>query len=159
MFPAINKKTNRSVSVSKKTRVAASQIGQAAWCGHAASLRHKAAVERKKSGKPQERSELMIQGELAHQKLTRATERANSDKRCFVASYALGQEHPATHSLRIWRESTLLNSAAGRGFVKVYYAASPVVIAALGRFRLFKSVSTWTVLLLARAFAGYQEGK
>lgn len=145
--------------MSKKVRIAASQIGQAAWCGHAASLRHKAAIERKRSGKPQERSDLMVQGDLAHQKLTRAVERANRDKRCFVASYALGQEHPATHSLRVWRESTLLNSAAGRGFVKAYYAASPVVIAVLGRFRLFKSVSTWAVLLLARVFAGYQEGK
>lgn len=50
------------------------------------------------------------------------------DRRCFVASWACGPDAQETAALRAWRDRSLLGSAAGRAFVRAYYAASPALI-------------------------------
>ncbi len=48
------------------------------------------------------------------------------DKRCFVATAALGDpDAPEVRTLRAWRDRTLLPSRAGRLFVAAYYRVSP----------------------------------
>ena len=130
----------------KEDYVSASEIGKAAWCPHGASL---AARGCKADSRHKERTD---RGTRSHERLTQAVV-ATQDRRCFVASYALGPDHVVTQQLRVWRDASLRPHWFGRAFIATYYALSPVVIRLLGWSSLFKSVSRWMVISLARSVA------
>lgn len=50
------------------------------------------------------------------------------DARCFVATMAYGIDAPETNHLRDWRDRVLMQSAAGRVLVAVYYWLSPSLV-------------------------------
>jgi hypothetical protein len=122
--------------------LSASEIGKAAWCPHGASLQARGC---KPDARHKERTE---RGKDAHARLTQAVV-AGEDRRCFVASYALGPDHGATQQLRVWRDETLKPRVMGRLFISVYYGVSPWLIRVLGRVPGFKLISRWVVLKLA----------
>jgi hypothetical protein len=55
------------------------------------------------------------------------TVRRSRDSRCFIATAVYGSDAWETELLRIWRDEVLLQSKAGRIFVRVYYAVSPPI--------------------------------
>lgn len=58
---------------------------------------------------------------------------AQTDNRCFVASWACGPNHKATNILRAYRDQKLLTNTFGRAFVHIYYFLSPILISFLKR--------------------------
>lgn len=142
--------------MSKKIRVTASDIGSVAWCPHSASIQNIAKKDKNIAGLIITNQPLRKEGIRSHQKVTKQAIKASSDKRCFVASYALGEDHPATESLRIWRDRILLKSIFGRLFIKAYYLTSPPLIFMFGHSKLFNKISKKLVLRLSRRFAGYK---
>lgn len=68
----------------------------------------------------------MRKGNIAHEQFNRAQ---TQDNRCYVATYAYGQNHPRTQMLRHWRDQRLANTTLGRVFITVYYALSPILVA------------------------------
>ena len=54
-------------------------------------------------------------------------------KGCYIATHSLGQEHPITFELRIFRDTVLENSRIGILFLKVYYTLSPLAVTFLTR--------------------------
>lgn len=119
--------------------VNASDIGKASFCPHALCLQKK---HRPAPGKRQ------VVGSRAHAELNREI-LSPQDKRCFVASYALGAEHPDTQKLRDWRDERLMCSAPGRVLVRGYYWASPKLIATFGASQLLKKISAYFVMAMA----------
>lgn len=129
--------------------VSASEIGKTAWCPHGASLLARGA-------KPDARHfERTNRGTASHERLTeevRATQ--GRDKRCFVATYALGTNHPTTNRLRAWRDDFLLQHSAGRLFVTGYYLLSPRLIRVLGNNRRVRLICAWAVKKFAHCIGG-----
>ena len=123
-------------------RVSASEVGKVVWCPHAASL----IARGSKQSKEAERR--TASGTIGHEQLT-ARVIANQDRRCFVASYAIGENHPITDDLRNWRDQYLKKHLLGRVFIVVYYAISPILISYFGGNRLFKTLSANLVTKLA----------
>lgn len=130
---------NCLVFFKKNPVVIASDIGKAKICPHSLSIKHAPKSGRKPS---------YLVGIEKHEQLTDYM--LAKDRRCFVATYALGEDHPDTIKLRAWRDRVLMKSFAGRVFVRTYYAASPLAIDFLGASRLFKSASASFVSWLAR---------
>jgi hypothetical protein len=56
------------------------------------------------------------------------------DKRCFIATAVYGEDAVQTTILRNFRDRFLMESSAGRAFVKLYYAVSPWVVRTTLRF-------------------------
>lgn len=123
-------------------RVSASEVGKVVWCPHAASL----IARGSKQSKEAERR--TASGTIGHEQLT-ARVIANQDRRCFVASYAIGENHPITDDLRNWRDQYLKKHLLGRIFIAAYYATSPILIRCFGGSRLFKTLSASLVTKLA----------
>lgn len=73
------------------------------------------------------------QGERAHLAFALEGRERASDARCFVASAVYGADAPQTQALRQWRDRALMHSALGRLGVRLYYAVSPTIAAALIR--------------------------
>jgi hypothetical protein len=126
--------------------VNASDIGKAAFCPHALCLQKK---HRPSPGKRE------IVGSRAHAELNREL-LSPQDKRCFIASYALGQDHPDTQKLRDWRDQRLLGTGAGRVLVQAYYWASPKLIAIFGASQLIKRLSARSVQFIAARIKVYR---
>lgn len=99
-----------------KVMVNASDVGKAAYCPHALSLQSRS------NAKP---GEAAIRGTQAHDDLNHYLLNGG-DKRCFVATYALGEQHPTTHALRVWRDRALKPYVCGRLLVATYYWVSPI---------------------------------
>lgn len=76
------------------------------------------------------------------------------DRRCFVASWALGPDDEDTERLRRWRDERLLGSAPGRLARDVYYAVSPVLISLLSPIPGARAVSARVVRLISRLLTG-----
>lgn len=72
------------------------------------------------------------------------------DRRCFVASWALGPEHWATEELRLWRDRALLGNEQGRRAVEVYYRWSPRAIALARRLPGAKALCSAILEMIAR---------
>ncbi len=134
-----------------KKMVSASDVGKVAWCPHGASLiargvkpdaRHKVRTDR---------------GTASHQKLTHDVIQSQ-DKRCFVASYAFGVNHPITCHLRMWRDQSLATRPAGRRFITAYYAVSPILISICQWIPGFRWLSRTAICGLIRIL-GIQGGK
>ncbi|MEW6355642.1 MAG: CFI-box-CTERM domain-containing protein [Planctomycetota bacterium] len=63
-----------------------------------------------------------------------ATKVELEQSRCLIATAAYGSPfHPSVCALRRWRDHTLRRTAAGRLFVKAYYAASPLFVPIIRR--------------------------
>lgn len=107
--------------IKRKALVRASDIGKAAYCPHAMCL-----AKRDSAGRPAT-SSLMARGTSMHEELTDRVVGA-SDRRCYIASYAFGIDHPTTVALRDWRDRALLPTRRGRFVVRMYYRLSPTVI-------------------------------
>lgn len=57
---------------------------------------------------------------------------------CYIATAVYGSyDAPEVLVLRRWRDQSLTRTAAGRGLVRLYYAASPTVVRACGDRRWF----------------------
>lgn len=125
----------------KKKVVSASDIGRVAYCPHASYLStiHHHSNSTKK---------LLSYGDKQHEIATKKA--IKEDKRCFIASYALGENHGATRSLRRFRDDCLLPFVLGRCFIRAYYFLSPKIITAFGSSSLFKACSVRVVLLCER---------
>jgi hypothetical protein len=79
---------------------------------------------------------------------------AGGDRRCFVASWALGPDDEDTEKLRRWRDERLLGSAPGRLARDAYYAVSPVLIRLLAPIPGAREVSARVVRLISRLLTG-----
>jgi hypothetical protein len=64
---------------------------------------------------------------------------SSQDDRCFIASYIYGIEDPRTCYFRSFRDQTLLPTRVGRLLVRIYYALSPLVVAACSRSNRLES--------------------
>lgn len=123
-----------------KVMVNASDVGKAAYCPHALSLQSRS------SAKP---GEAAIRGTQAHDDLNHYLLNGG-DKRCFVATYALGEQHPTTHALRVWRDRALKPYVCGRLLVATYYWVSPLLISLAGSRPWCKRVAAKLVQGFAR---------
>lgn len=57
---------------------------------------------------------------------------------CYIATAVYGSyDAPEVLVLRQWRDESLTRTAAGRGFIRLYYATSPTVVRACGDRRWF----------------------
>jgi hypothetical protein len=94
-------------------------------------------------------------GESAHLAFARNSERLMAeqdemamrarDRRCYVASYAFGEDDPITHALRVWRDEVLLHMRLGRIFVRVYYRISPSLIRVARHLPFFKRFTAFVI--------------
>lgn len=123
-----------------KVMVNASDVGKAAYCPHALSLQSRS------NAKP---GEAAIRGTQAHDDLNHYLLNGG-DKRCFVATYALGEQHPTTHALRAWRDRALKPYVCGRLLVATYYWVSPLLISLAGSRPWCKRVAAKLVQGFAR---------
>ncbi len=58
---------------------------------------------------------------------------------CYIATCVYGSyDCPQVRTLRRFRDDTLKQSAAGRAFVRVYYALSPTLVRRFGHTKLFR---------------------
>lgn len=93
-------------------------------------------------------------GTAAHSEWERTGGGVKPDSRCFVASWALGQDDPDTRRLRAWRDGVLLGLPGGRIARDAYYAVSPFLIKALSPIPGTRRAAAWAVRLAARLLAG-----
>ncbi len=49
-------------------------------------------------------------------------------KKCYIATYAFGENHHITNSLRLFKSDYLNNSSIGNKLIEVYYSISPKII-------------------------------
>lgn len=133
----------------KDKPISASKIGKMAWCPHGSSLQENGARVSSHSVK------LSDQGTESHEQLTQAViSHGQQDKRCFVASFALGVDHPITQVLRDWRDQKLMVSTIGRLFVECYYGLSPAFVQLMGWLPGGKTVSGAVVVFVAKKITG-----
>lgn len=123
-----------------KVMVNASDVGKAAYCPHALSL------QSRPNSKP---GEAARRGTQAHDGLNHYLLNGG-DKRCFVATYALGEQHPTTHALRVWRDRALKPYVCGRLLVAAYYWLSPILISLAGSSPWCRRVAAKLVKGVAR---------
>ena len=117
--------------------VNASSIGEVEFCAQSFYLRQT-------GERPSLRAiEKMERGSLEHA-------RVSSDRRCYIASYAFGEDHPVVENLRLFRDRVLMKTWYGRLFILFYYTLSPILIQTLGRFRLFNQLSKALVIKVAQ---------
>lgn len=95
------------------------------------------------------------EGTLAHQEFEARGGRP--DRRCFVASWAIGPDDPVTERLREWRDAVLMPAPWGRALVRVYYAISPVAVAVCSRIPGARRASASAVRFIASLLAGRGE--
>jgi hypothetical protein len=104
----------------KRQWVSASDVGRASFCPHYLELNRKGAQPSREAVVARKR------GEERHNELNRQAE----DRRCYVATYLYGADHPKTQLLRSYRDRELLSTSLGRMLVRLYYLVSPAMILA-----------------------------
>lgn len=80
---------------------------------------------------------------------------ASVPSKCFVATVAFGENDARTKTLRIWRDTTLVKSAAGRRFIDWYYRNGEVLSLYLGMNALTLAttrIALGGIVILLRAF-------
>jgi len=102
--------------------ISASEVGRAKLCAHALELKYSGAAVSASAEKARAR------GDAAHEQFNTQMRNAERGSRCFIASQVYGLNDPRTDSLRVWRDTVLMPTAAGRLFVKIYYASSPYLV-------------------------------
>ena len=128
-------KTNKMIS--------ASSIGKTVYCPHAhyLSTKHKVGVHTQSR---------LNYGDNKHLHVGKIAEK--QDKRCFVASYAIGENHQVTQELRDYRDAKLLTNNIGKFLVFLYYKLSPVLIRMLGNSTRVKAFAGTLVRLFHSLF-------
>jgi len=106
--------------------VSASDIGKAAYCPHSLALSKRKHADNVESDAARQR------GTDLHEDLTGKV-MGDLDKRCYVATYAFGEDDPITQSLRAWRDRVLKPTWWGRALVRTYYRCSPWLVACCQR--------------------------
>lgn len=106
--------------------VNASEIHQVAYCPQKLAFARRG----KKIAQPEAAvlARQLERGNQYHQQAAEAALAQTGSKRCYIATYALGPNHPTTQHLREWRDRSLRKSFAGRCLVEVYYLVSPLLI-------------------------------
>jgi hypothetical protein len=75
----------------------------------------------------------------------------SSDKRCFIATAAAGEQALEVQTLRAWRDKVLAGSRAGRSAISVYYRFSPPIAGMIKDSRIArKTVRSLVVVPMAR---------
>jgi len=65
----------------------------------------------------------------------------NDSQGCYVATCVYGSyDCPEVWTLRRFRDGTLASTAAGRAFIKTYYATSPTIVKWFGHARWFRAL-------------------
>ena len=65
----------------------------------------------------------------------------NDSQGCYVATCVYGSyDCPEVWTLRRFRDGTLASTAAGRAFIKTYYATSPTIVKWFGHARWFRNL-------------------
>lgn len=123
--------------------ISASSIGKTVYCPHAHYLSTKHKV-----GKNTQSN--FNYGDKKHLQVSDVAEK--QDKRCFVASYAIGENHHVTQELRDYRDAKLLTNNIGASLVFLYYKLSPVLIRMLGNSTRVKAFAGTLVRLFHRCF-------
>lgn len=119
--------------------VSASEIGRVTYCPNAFALEHNGHKASKQAEKKR------YQGEQGHKQFNR--QQASHVKRpCFVATQTLGENHPITQSLRMYRDEYLSEGLIGRLFVRCYYLVSPHCIPMLKRSHRLNGLARWAVI-------------
>lgn len=88
------------------------------------------------------------EGTRAHKDFERSS---GPDRRCFVASWALGPDSDETVVLRAFRDDKLLTFWFGRAFVSLYYRLSPPAVGCLSKVPGAKLFFAKALRALARA--------
>ena len=78
-----------------------------------------------------------------------------ADRRCFIASFALGIDDPDTQLLRLWRDQRLMPSRVGRTMVLFYYHVSPVMVRILSALPYARQACNY----ILRCIAFYLKGR
>ena len=139
-YPAC--KHTQSLFVKKETDIPvvnASDIGSVAFCPQSLYLTEQGHKQNKIAHKR------MAFGRTAHRKIS-----GIPDRRCYIATYAFGENHSITEQLRRWRDAVLLPSWYGKVLVLSYYSLSPILITVMGRFPWFHHVSRSMIQMLIR---------
>jgi len=126
-------------------KISASELSEHSFC------RKKAYLSRKlpSSQKPKE-SEALIKVKQAGVKKHALMQSKVQDNRCFVASWACGEDAEVTIFLRQFRDEKLLTKASGRLFVQLYYTLSPIAIFLLQYIPYAKKASSRMIRAFAR---------
>lgn len=120
--------------------ITASSVGKASYCPYSVYLESQGVIP------SQESYTAMEKGRLSHVTVTRAAMQPVNAKRCYIATYAFGENDPIVVDLRSWRDSTLLKTRKGRLFVRFYYGLSPWLIRIFGNSQWFRSLAIKWVL-------------
>ena len=131
----------------KRAIVSASDIGKAAYCPHSLSLGKRSARESDESVRAKDR------GVELHEDLTSKV-LGSEDRRCYVATYAFGADHPVTSDLRAWRDRELMPSFLGRVLVGAYYVLSPWLVGACKRWPALGQLTKRGVQCFSRITGG-----
>lgn len=121
----------------KKTWVTASDAGNTAFCPHAVQLKYAGARVNRQALRAR------TAGSVAHAELN-----ASVDRRCYIATCAYGEDDRRTCNLRTYRDEVLARSIEGRVLIKMYYLASPPLVAIAERNPIFKRLIRRTLDLL-----------
>jgi len=132
--------------------VNASDCGKVAYCAQSYALSKKHKVTDKYIIKRQK------QGNQGHAELTNAALAMSKDRRCFIATYAFGEDDTITCDLRLFRDERLKTHLMGRVFISMYYALSPRLISLCGQSVLFKGASTSLVRIVHKYACKRQGG-
>lgn len=102
----------------QQVKVSASEVSEAFFCSYRLRNRLNGVTVSKRFKKSAKR------GDSKHE----YQNRIGRDKRCFISTYALGDEHPDTVRLRVFRDQVLMTSFIGRLIVRMYYLISPRLV-------------------------------
>lgn len=122
--------------------VNASSVGEAEFCPQSFYLRS--------SGeKPNSQAKSQMQrGEMKHAAVSQ-------DRRCYIATYAFGDDHTITSGLRDWRDSVLLHTWYGNLLIECYYKLSPCLIKVFGKNRLFNRMAKCLIKAFAKLIGAF----
>lgn len=114
----------------KDVLVSASDIADASYCGYRLANKINKLPVSKESIRQSKR------GIKAHDKQNRV----GVDRRCYIASYAYGEDALETSQFRLFRDVVLLKIPFGPSFVRFYYLLSPCLVKLSFKF---KSIDVW----------------
>lgn len=117
--------------------VNASSVGEAQFCPQSFYLRSS-------DEEPNSQAKFqMKRGDLKHASVSQ-------DRRCYIATYAFGDDHIITNNLRDWRDSVLLHTWYGSLLAECYYKLSPCLIKVFGKSRLFNRMARRIIKAFAK---------
>jgi len=76
------------------------------------------------------------------------------DRRCFIASAVYGADAWQVDVLRVYRDTALMSTAAGRRLVQVYYWLSPALAKRLCGWPRIQAMARWVLDRMVRQIAG-----